>query len=132
MKLLFDLLPVILFFVSFKFAQGNTSAAELANAWLGGGIAPDQAPVLIATAVAIVPRRWQVGAALARGRKVDTRCRDRLPRGGLIVVFGGLTLWLHDETFIKWKPTILYWLFASPCLVEPRLRSRAATFIPAA
>jgi len=29
----------------------------------------------------------------------------------IIVVFGGATLWLHDETFIKWKPTVLYWLF---------------------
>ena len=31
---------------------------------------------------------------------------------GIIVVFGGATLFLHDETFIKWKPTVLYWLFA--------------------
>jgi intracellular septation protein len=31
----------------------------------------------------------------------------------IIVVFGGATLFLHDETFIKWKPTILYWLFAA-------------------
>ena len=30
----------------------------------------------------------------------------------LVVVFGGATLILHDETFIKWKPTILYLLFA--------------------
>ncbi len=28
------------------------------------------------------------------------------------MVFGGATLLLHDETFIKWKPTVLYWLFA--------------------
>ena len=31
----------------------------------------------------------------------------------IIVVFGGATLWLHDETFIKWKPTVLYWLFSA-------------------
>jgi intracellular septation protein len=30
----------------------------------------------------------------------------------IIAVFGGATLYLHDETFIKWKPTVLYWLFA--------------------
>jgi intracellular septation protein len=30
---------------------------------------------------------------------------------GVIVFFGGATIWLHDESFIKWKPTILYWLF---------------------
>lgn len=112
MKLLFDLLPVILFFASFKFAQGNAEAAALANAWLGGGIAPDQAPVLIATAVAIVASLAQVGWLLMRGRKVDTMLWISL---AVIVVFGGLTLWLHDETFIKWKPSILYWLFA--CLL---------------
>jgi intracellular septation protein len=31
----------------------------------------------------------------------------------IIVVFGGATLLLHDETFIKWKPTVLYWLFGA-------------------
>ena len=35
---------------------------------------------------------------------------------GIIVVFGGATIWFHDETFIKWKPTILYWLFAGALL----------------
>jgi intracellular septation protein len=32
-------------------------------------------------------------------------------------VFGGATLLLHDETFIKWKPTVLYWLFAATLLI---------------
>src|SRR5699024_11630176 len=31
---------------------------------------------------------------------------------GVIVVFGGATLYFHNEVFIKWKPTVLYWLFA--------------------
>ena len=31
----------------------------------------------------------------------------------VIVVFGGATLLLQNETFIKWKPTVLYWLFAA-------------------
>jgi intracellular septation protein len=35
----------------------------------------------------------------------------------IIVVFGGATLLLHDETFIKWKPTVLYWLFAATLLI---------------
>ena len=35
----------------------------------------------------------------------------------IIVVFGGATLLLHDETFIKWKPTVLYWLFGVVLLV---------------
>jgi intracellular septation protein len=31
----------------------------------------------------------------------------------IIVTFGGATLLLHDDTFIKWKPTVLYWLFGA-------------------
>jgi intracellular septation protein len=43
---------------------------------------------------------------------------------GVIVVFGGATIWLHDETFIKWKPSILYWLFASILLAGRLLWQR--------
>jgi intracellular septation protein len=32
------------------------------------------------------------------------------------VVFGGATLWLQNEAFIKWKPTALYWLFGGVLL----------------
>jgi len=86
MKFLFDLFPVILFFVAFKF----------------GGI-------YVATSVAIVATFGQIGWLKMRGRKVDTMMWVSL---GIIVVFGGATLLLHDETFIKWKPTVLYWFFA--------------------
>jgi intracellular septation protein len=36
----------------------------------------------------------------------------------LVLVFGGLTLLVHDATFIKWKPTIVNWLFAVAFLVS--------------
>ena len=91
MKFLFDLFPVILFFAAFKFFG-----------------------VFIATAVAIVATIAQVGWVWYRHGKVDNMLWVSL---GVIVVFGGLTLLLHDETFIKWKPTILYWLFAASLLV---------------
>jgi intracellular septation protein len=42
----------------------------------------------------------------------------------LIVVFGGATLFLQDETFIKWKPTVLYWLFALALGLAPVLFER--------
>jgi intracellular septation protein len=87
MKFFFDLLPVLCFFVAFKF-------------W----------GIFTATAVAIVTTILEVAYVKARGRKVDTMLWISL---GIIVVFGGATLWLHDETFIKWKPTVLYWLFAA-------------------
>lgn len=110
MKFLFDLFPVILFFVAFKVAGANESTAlEFAARWLGDGIAPSQAPILIATAVAIAATFSQIGWLWLRGRKIDTMLWVSL---AIIAVFGGATLYLHDETFIKWKPTVLYWLFA--------------------
>jgi intracellular septation protein len=87
MKFLFDLFPVILFFIAFK---------------LEG--------IYVATAVAIAASFGQIGWLWLRGRKIDTMLWVSL---AIIVVFGGATLLLHDETFIKWKPTVLYWLFAS-------------------
>jgi intracellular septation protein len=86
MKFLFDLFPVILFFVAFKM-QG----------------------IFVATAVAIVATFVQIGWVWFRHRKVDTMLWVSL---AIVTVFGGATLLLHDETFIKWKPTVLYWLFA--------------------
>lgn len=116
MKFLFDLFPVILFFASYQLAGAQPeSASAFANAWLGGGIAPAQAPILIATCVAIVATFAQIGWLLLRGRKVDTMLWMSLV---LIVVFGGATIFFHDATFIKWKPTILYWLFAGSLLVS--------------
>jgi intracellular septation protein len=116
LKLLFDLFPVILFFVAYK--VGNTypeAAAKLAAAVLGGLVADGQVPasqasILLATAVAIIASLLQVGYRLARRQKVEPMLWLSL---GVIVVFGGATIWLHDETFIKWKPTILYWLFGA-------------------
>lgn len=114
MKLLFDLLPVLLFFAVFKLGGAYPGEADaLAAQWLGalvqGGTVPaGQAPILLATAVAILASVVQVTYLLARGRKVDAMLWIGL---AVIVVFGGATIWLHDETFIKWKPTILYALF---------------------
>ena len=113
MKLLFDLFPVILFFVAFKLA-GSFPAQSLAitGAMLGalvdGNISAEQAPILLATAVAITATIVQVGWLLARGRKVEPMLWISLV---VIVLFGGATIWFNNEMFIKWKPSILYWLF---------------------
>jgi intracellular septation protein len=113
MKLLFDLFPVILFFVAFKLA-GSFPAQSLAiagatlGALVDGGISAEQAPILLATAVAITATIVQVGWLLARGRKVEPMLWISLV---VIVLFGGATIWFNNEMFIKWKPSILYWLF---------------------
>lgn len=86
MKFLFDLFPVILFFIAFK---------------LGG--------IYVATGVAMAATFAQIAWVWIRHRKVDTMLWVSL---AIITVFGGMTLLFHDETFIKWKPTVLYWSFA--------------------
>lgn len=115
MKLLFDLFPVILFFAVFKLAGAQPDAAQaFAAQYLmflvaDGEITAKQAPILLATAVAILATLGQVLWLLLRRRHVDTMLWVSLV---IIVVFGGATIYFHDEMFIKWKPTVLYWCFA--------------------
>lgn len=119
MKFLFDLFPVILFFGVFKWGEGNAQAAQsigqqyLAGLVSGGEVTLVQAPILLATAIAIVATIVQIGWLLMRGKKVDTTLWLSL---AIIVVFGGATIYFHNETFIKWKPTVLYWCFAAALL----------------
>lgn len=114
MKMLFDLFPVLLFFVSFKLAhtfpsQAASVAAATVGSWLTVPLVPTQIPILLATVVAILATTAQVGWLLARKRKVEPMLWISFV---IIVVFGGATVYLQDETFIKWKPSILYWAFA--------------------
>lgn len=90
MKFLFDLFPVILFFVAFKFFG-----------------------IFTATAVAIVATIAQIIYVKLRHGVVE---KMLLISGVIITVFGGATLLLKDPTFIQWKPSILYWLFAAGLL----------------
>ncbi len=85
MKMLFDVFPVILFFVAFKVYD-----------------------IYVATAVAIGATFAQIAWVWLRHRKVDNMLWVTLV---VITVFGGATLLFKDDTFIKWKPTVLYWLF---------------------
>ena len=86
MKFLFDLFPIILFFVAYKFSG-----------------------IFAATAVAIAATVAQIGWVWFRHRKVDTMLWVSF---GIVTVFGGATLLFQNPTFIKWKPTVLYWFFA--------------------
>jgi intracellular septation protein len=116
MKVLFDLLPVILFFVAYTGAKrAPETASAIVSSLLGAGaiVSTEQAPILLATAVAIAATICQVSWLLLRGRKVDAMLWISL---AIIVVMGGATLLLRDPTFIKWKPTVLYWAFAAVLL----------------
>lgn len=120
MKFLFDLFPVILFFAVFKWGEGNPDAAQgvvqqyLSALVSGSGGTLAQAPIMLATAVAILATFAQVGWLILRRKKVDNMLWVSL---AIITIFGGATIYFHNETFIKWKPTMLYWCFGAALLV---------------
>lgn len=93
MKFLFDLFPVLLFFIAFKAFD-----------------------IYVATGVAIAATVLQIGWTKWRHGKVDVMLWVSF---AIIGVFGGATLLLHDATFIKLKPTVLYWLFSVILLFAP-------------
>lgn len=84
-KIIFDFLPLILFFVALKMGD-----------------------IYLATKVAIAATVIQILWLKARQKKIETSHWLNLI---VIGIFGGLTIYLQDEGFIKWKPTVLYWAF---------------------
>ncbi|MQA18592.1 septation protein A [Rugamonas rivuli] len=115
MKFLFDLIPLLLFFVAYKLSGWNAEAAQhFINTYLsgivsGGSVTADQSPIVIATLVGILATALQITYAKLRNGKVDSVLWFSL---FMFVVFGGMTIYLHDEDFIKWKLSIFYWAFA--------------------
>jgi intracellular septation protein len=102
MQILFDLLPLLAFFIAYKFAD-----------------------IYVATAVIVVSVFLVLGYRLLRKEKITTL--QKLS-AGLLLALGGLTLILHDDRFILWKPTVYYWLVSGGLLAslimsrEPVLR----------
>lgn len=82
MKIILDFLPILLFFGAYKFYD-----------------------IYVATAVLMGATVLQMAAIYLIDRQLQTVHKITL---ALILVFGTLTLVLHDERFIKWKPTVLY------------------------
>jgi len=127
MKLLFDFLPIVLFFGTFKFAESHKDwAAEFATRNFGalvagGSVGATQAPVMLATAVVILATLAQVVWLKARGRRVDAMLWVSL---ALVVVLGGATIYFQSETFIKWKPSVLYWAMGTALWATPLLTGK--------
>ncbi|MEP6503800.1 MAG: septation protein A [Betaproteobacteria bacterium] len=113
MKLLFDFLPLAFFFATYKIAGAQADqGAAFATHWLGalvqgGVVGSTEAPALLATVVVLFATLLQVIWMKSTGRKIDLMLWVGL---GLIVVFGGLTVWFHNQMFIMWKPSITFWL----------------------
>ena len=115
MKLLLDFLPILLFFGTYKYAESNKDwAAAFATEHFGfivsgGVVGLKEAPVLLSTVVVIIATFAQIAYLYSRGKKIDTMLWVSL---ALVVVLGGATIWFHNEDFITWKPTMLYWAMA--------------------
>lgn len=90
MKFLFDFFPVVAFFIAFYIPEDRSQG------------------IYLATGVAIAASFVQVAGYWLLTRKVE---KMHLITLAILVVLGTATLLLHDERFIKWKPTAVYWLF---------------------
>lgn len=127
MKLLFDLFPVILFFATFKVAQAYPDSATayatdlLGHFGAGGLVGVEQAPILLATVAVILGTVIQVAWVWFHHGKVDKMLWVSLV---LVSFFGSMTLIFRDDTFIKWKPTVLYWIFALVLLVSDKMAGK--------
>lgn len=107
MKLLFDFLPIALFFVAYKFGGGIYH-------WDGQEY--DIKGIYVATSVMIVASILQVSISWLLTRKIE---KSHLITLVLVLILGGATLWLQDPNFIKWKPTAVNWLFALAFIAAP-------------
>ncbi len=120
MKFLLDLFPILMFFAAYKWGGAHPDeAAALLSQYVGavvqgGVIHAKEAPVLAATVVTIAATLLLVVIEKIRGKSIDTMQWVSL---GIVTVFGGATLFFHDETFIKFKPTALYWLMGSALMI---------------
>lgn len=127
MKLLLDFLPIILFFVTFKWGEGHK---ELASQWMtqyfgfmvaGGVVGQTEAPVLLSTVAVAALSIIQIVVMKLLRKKIDTMLWVSL---AVVLVLGGLTVYFHSETFIKWKPTAIYWVMGGGLLVADIIMKR--------
>ena len=113
LKLLLEIGPLGVFFLTFRFGRDLLSIPAvhglLERATGPEALAGQSGPLFVATACFMV--------AIAVSLSVSWQLTRHLPRmavvtGIVVAIFGGLTLWLQDETFIKMKPTIVNSVFA--------------------
>jgi intracellular septation protein len=105
LKLALELGPLLIFFLANARGEQMAASWPLINA-LGG-------PIFFATAAFIAATLLALAVSYALTRRLPLM---PFVTAIVVVVFGGLTLWLHDETFIKIKPTIIYLLFGGTLL----------------
>jgi intracellular septation protein len=92
LNLFYDFIPVVLFFVAFKFYG-----------------------IYTATLVGIVATAIQLVLTTIWKKKLD---RKQLLTLVIFVVFGGMTLYFHNPIFVKWKPSVIFWVFGLVFLIS--------------
>jgi intracellular septation protein len=115
MKFLFDLFPVILFFITLKVAEKAASASLVLSKILAAigittAVKSTLVPIMLATIAVIIGSIIQIVWAKIHYKKVD---KTLWISALLVIVLGGMTLYFQNDAFIKWKPTLLYWIFAA-------------------
>jgi len=111
MKFLFDLFPVILFFITLKVSKQSEQAGIILKQILDTigfdvVVKPDLVPIMLATVVVIIASVAQIAWVKIRHGVVP---KALVFSAILVVIMGGLTLYFQNDEFIKWKPTLLYW-----------------------
>jgi intracellular septation protein len=98
LNLLYDFFPVLLFFIAFKFYG-----------------------IYVATVVGIVVTAFQVVTTTIWRKKID---KQQLVTLIVFTIFGGLTLYFHNPIFVKWKPSIIFWIFGCVILFSQFIGSK--------
>ncbi|MBY0572965.1 MAG: septation protein A [Undibacterium sp.] len=120
-KFLFDVFPVIFFFIAYRIAEKFAPESQgLANQLFsqfttGHNVSLALAPILLATGLAIVASTMQIAYVLLKRKKVEVMLWISF---FIITVFGGATIYFQNPDFIKLKPTIIYWCFAASFLLS--------------
>ena len=113
LKLVLEMGPLAVFFLSFQFADdllANPTFFGILEGITGAKILEGQGgPIMVATALFMIAIALSLSASWLINRTLP---RMAVVTGVVVAVFGGLTLWLQDETFIKMKPTIVNGIFA--------------------
>ena len=114
LKLLLEIGPLAVFFLTFRFARdllGMPTVAGLLEPVIGtAALAGASGPLFVATAFFMVAIALSLAVSWSRTRHLP---RMSVITAIVVALFGGLTLWLQDESFIKMKPTIAYGIFAA-------------------
>ncbi|MCG6873138.1 MAG: septation protein A [Gammaproteobacteria bacterium] len=103
MKALFDIVPVVIFFVAYKVAG-----------------------IIVATGVFMVAMLAVIGWQYSRTRRIEAMHVIVLVA---VLVFGGATIIWKDSAFIMWKPTVVYWIFAGVLLVTQFRKTTAMQYL---